>query len=362
MPSLAALSKNPMLSQSPLGAYTDAQYEGDLAVLQNDIAKRYANEIQKLGYTDEQGNVIPGSLEVEANRNMTEYERQKGLAAEGVTQESQRQGTLFSGYRGTQQGRAEFPWSNAMARTQTDLGLGLGGARENIAGLMGEYSARMQQLLGLAAGRRAAAITNNPPGPGGNPPGGGPPGGGPPAGGGPGEGEPGSTVPPVTPNTTGADPNAYGGVQSGLLPGDEPGAVYDYVPGGGDLGTSSYTPPVTPNTTGANPSSYGGVASPGTEAAYPYQAGPTSTPGPLVHPTPNTTGAEPNAAGGVQSGYQPGDVPGEIYPYVSAVQAAQADPATAAVVTLPVSHEDIATAAAKRVKNAYKGLEMTPEF
>jgi hypothetical protein len=329
MPTVAAMSRNPMLSQSPLGAYTDAKYEADLATLQNDIAKRYATEIQKLGYTDEQGNVIPGSLEVEANRNMTEYQRQMGLAGEGVTQESQRQGTLFSGYRGTQQARAEFPWSNAMARTQTDLGLNLAGSRENIAGLMGEYSARMQGYLADAAARRAAAITqagtgtgnaNNPPG------GGGPPGGG-----------PGDTTTDTTDTTDTTTPQ---GEQPYQIPnelprgspgsGEGPGPVVDPTsptPGlypdnpyhvGGVLAAGEGGQDTTPGPVIANPNGTGAPGVPGPTLVAPPQYN-VPPPGAYIppNPTPNTTGASPYSAGGVLSPLQPGEDPNAVYDYVA---------------------------------------------
>jgi hypothetical protein len=47
---------------------------------------------------------------------------------------------------------------------------------------------------------------------------------------------------------------------------------------------------------------------------------------------------------------------------VDAVQQAHADPGTAAMITMPVSTTDLAQAAAKRTKDLYKGLDMTPEY
>ena len=59
-------------------------------------------------------------------------------------------------------------------------------------------------------------------------------------------------------------------------------------------------------------------------------------------PTPNVFGASPDYAGGVLG------VPTDGY--TQTVQAAKNDPGTGAVITMPISTEDMAKAAAKRVK------------
>src|SRR5215831_9036155 len=100
-PNVGTINRNPMLPQSPLGAYTDAQYLQENAALRNDIATRYGNIIQQLGYTDENGNYIPGSVEVNANRQLSDLQNSLRLADEDVTNQARAGGTLFSGLRGT---------------------------------------------------------------------------------------------------------------------------------------------------------------------------------------------------------------------------------------------------------------------
>lgn len=126
-----------------------------------------------------------------------------------------------------------------------------------------------------------------------------------------------------TPNITGSDPNYYGGVQSGLQPGEDPNARYSYVDQPLVTPPELSLPP-TPNTTGADVNSYGGVLSgyqqgeaPGT--VYPYVDAPLTqaySPYAPIQPTPNMTGADPNSYGGVLSPLQPGEDPGTIYNYV----------------------------------------------
>lgn len=157
------LKKNPMLPQHPLGAYTDAKYESDIALLQNEVSKRYADILQQLGYTDETGNFIPGAVETNANRMQMDLSRSMDLAREQVTRESQQQGTLFSGIRGTRTGRAEFPFANDKARLDTEVPLQLQQLYENAGGLVSEFTMRQNGLLADAAARRAATAVKSDP-------------------------------------------------------------------------------------------------------------------------------------------------------------------------------------------------------
>lgn len=165
VPTNQRLGKNPMLPQHPLGAYTDAQYEAQQAELQAEISKRYADILQQLGYTDDQGNFIMGSAEVNAGRTRNDLEHQMGLARDEVTKQAQQQGTLFSGIRGTLQARAEYPMANAEARLASDLPVQLQQLYEQAGGLVSEYTLRQNHLLADAAARRAPDVTKPPPTP-----------------------------------------------------------------------------------------------------------------------------------------------------------------------------------------------------
>jgi hypothetical protein len=160
VPQSQQLSKNPQLPQHPLGAYTDASYEADVADLRREISQRYADVLQQLGYQDPAtGQFIMGSVETEANRQRALQQRELGLAGEGVTQDMQRNGTLFSGYRGTQQARAEFPYVQAISDITRTLPGDLSSLYEKGAGLIDEFTTRNGRLLADAASRRAADIT-----------------------------------------------------------------------------------------------------------------------------------------------------------------------------------------------------------
>jgi hypothetical protein len=114
------LNRNPMLPQHPLGAYTDSQYEAELAQLKFEVAQRYNDVLQQLGYTDDNGNFVPGQVEIDSNRQKSELARNIQLADEQTTQQHQQQGTLFSGLRGTNQARAEYPFVNAMGQRASE--------------------------------------------------------------------------------------------------------------------------------------------------------------------------------------------------------------------------------------------------
>jgi hypothetical protein len=176
------LSANPMLPAHPLGAYTDSQYEAQDAILRNQIAKQYADLLQQLGYRDNSGNFIMGSVETEANKQKQELARSQQLAAQGVTDQAQRDGTLFSGMRGTLQARAEDPYVRQQADLAASTPLTIQQLYERASGLSNDYVLQSNQNIAEAAQRAAAGITANPPGGGG-----------------------GGDVAPVTPP---ADPNA----------------------------------------------------------------------------------------------------------------------------------------------------------
>lgn len=172
------MQRNPQLPQHPLGAYTDAQYEAAVAALRSNVAKQYADVLQKLGYQDEQGNFIQGSVETEANRQKGLLGRSMGLAREDVTHQHQQNGTLFSGLRGTDQARAEFPYTDQIGQLEVQTPLTLAQLYEQASGLMSDYTINDNQLLADAAARAAARIQTQPSDPGAGGGGTPPPGGG----------------------------------------------------------------------------------------------------------------------------------------------------------------------------------------
>lgn len=163
VPASNQLTRNPMLPQHPLGAFTDSQYEADDAILRRNVAQQYSDLLQQLGYTDDNGQFIQGSVEAEANKQAANLTRQQDLAREQVTKDAQNQGTLFSGIRGTLQARAEDPYVRSRADLMAATPLSLQQLYERAAGLSGDYVLQQNQELAAAAARRAQGIIENPP-------------------------------------------------------------------------------------------------------------------------------------------------------------------------------------------------------
>ena len=164
VPSNMQLPRNPQLPQHPLGAYTDSIYEAALAQLQNQISKQYADILQQLGYMDDQGNFVQGSVEANARKSEADLRRQADLATEDVTKQHQQLGTLFSGLRGTDQARATEPIVNQIGQIETDTPLTLAQLYEKASGLTNDYVLGQNQLIADAASRAAAAQLGNPAG------------------------------------------------------------------------------------------------------------------------------------------------------------------------------------------------------
>jgi len=158
------LQRNPMLPQTAMGQYTDSQYEQDIAQAQHDMATQYADILQQLGYVDQNGNFVQGSVESQANRQQADLQRQMQLADEQVTQQHQQLGTLFSGLRGTDQARAEYPMVTGISDLMTQTPLTLQQLYEKAGGLTEAYNLAQNQALINAANRRSAALTAAPPG------------------------------------------------------------------------------------------------------------------------------------------------------------------------------------------------------
>ena len=157
----AQLPTNPQLPQHPLGAYTDSMYEAQIAQLRQQIAKQYNDVLQQLGYTNAEGQFVPGQVEIEANKQRSILGRNLQLADEGVTQQAQQQGTLFSGLRGTQQARAEFPFQSALSDLEVSVPKQLTDLYGQGTDLLSQFNTQQNLYLAEAAQRQAANIAAN---------------------------------------------------------------------------------------------------------------------------------------------------------------------------------------------------------
>jgi hypothetical protein len=158
------LTKNPMLPQLPTTGDLDSQYMAAEAQLRQQVAQQYADILQQLGYVDESGNFLPGSVSVNAARQQSDLGRQSDLAGENVTQQAQQQGTLFSGKRAENTAKAQEPFQRQIAQLGVDTPLSLGHLYEQAAGLVDQYTLQNNLMLAQMAGRRAAAAATNPAG------------------------------------------------------------------------------------------------------------------------------------------------------------------------------------------------------
>jgi|SRR5215831_19127938 len=149
---------NPMLPQMPATGDLDSQYLAEEAQLRASVAQQYADILQQIGYTDQNGNFIPGSISVGAGRQAEDLQRQSDLAAEDVTNQAQVSGTLFSGVRARDTARAQQPYQSALARLGVDTPIQIGGLYEHAAGLLDQYTLQNNLYLAAMAQRRAAAI------------------------------------------------------------------------------------------------------------------------------------------------------------------------------------------------------------
>jgi hypothetical protein len=157
------LPQNMGIDSPPPDAPIDSQYLTDEAGLRADISGQYQDELGYLGYTDDQGNYIPGSLLTDAQINEAQYEQQRQLAIKQNTQNAQQQGTLFSGIRAQQQAEAESPYIQSIAGIEQRLPVDMASHYEKAAGLISSYNNQQSALLASAAARAAAAASANPP-------------------------------------------------------------------------------------------------------------------------------------------------------------------------------------------------------
>lgn len=145
--------QNPMLPLTT--AQTDSLYTAENEMLRAEIAKKYADILVQLGFTDETGGFIPGSVSVKAGRQQREYEYGSDQATKSVTEEAMRGGTLRSGRRSTETAKAQHPFQQAIANLMTDTPLELAGLNRDAASLIDQYVLQNNILLSQAAARAA---------------------------------------------------------------------------------------------------------------------------------------------------------------------------------------------------------------
>jgi len=159
------LNWNPQLPPPPAGAHTDAQYTADEAILRHGIINQYHDILQQLGYTDDKGNFIPGSVEVEGNRRRNELGYLMNQADLGVTRQQQQRGTLFSGRRGDELAQAQHGLITSRAQLEEDLPRQLAALYSHAGGVIGDYTDQNAGLLAAAAARYVPPAVPPPPDP-----------------------------------------------------------------------------------------------------------------------------------------------------------------------------------------------------
>jgi hypothetical protein len=150
----------------PGGTYTDPTYLQQDAILRNNINQRYGAFLDQLGYTDANGNYIPGT--VVQNASAAEDLARQGISDADLQNQytMQRGGTLFSGYRGTAQEKLEEPYWQSIAKTELAVPQQMGQAYTGAENLVSAYNQQNLINLGNAAARATAWSTKNPPPPG----------------------------------------------------------------------------------------------------------------------------------------------------------------------------------------------------
>jgi len=154
--------KNPSLITHPLGAQTDDLYESAVAQLQFDTQSRYASLLQELGFMDDSGQFMPGTLETDASRQRGELERQRELGLQDVIENAVRGGTVFSGRRAKLQSQTQQPFDSAIAELTTRLSRELANRFQGVGGLTQQFELGRNQLLAEAAERIKMGLMGGP--------------------------------------------------------------------------------------------------------------------------------------------------------------------------------------------------------
>ena len=153
---------NPQLVTHPLGKQTDDQYEAAVAQLVHGTNTSYANILKELGFLDETGKFLPGTLETQAARDRFELERQRELARRSVDEGAMRGNTVFSGRRAKLLDDASSPYDTGIANLGTQLSQALAQRYGDLGNVTKEFELQRNLLLSDAAERIAALIAAKP--------------------------------------------------------------------------------------------------------------------------------------------------------------------------------------------------------
>jgi hypothetical protein len=162
------IPKNPQLPQTPMGAYTDSIFEALDAQLKAQYQRKFNDLQQQLGYIDDKGNIIQGTIESDANRQRADLWRNKWLAATDAINSAQQAGNYFSGYYAIDRARKEQPFVQAMADLDVSVPKQLNQVIEQMGQSYEDYNLQRNQGLADAAARQADAARQA--GAGGTPP------------------------------------------------------------------------------------------------------------------------------------------------------------------------------------------------
>jgi hypothetical protein len=154
--------QNPTLVTHPLGAQTDDIYESSVAQLAFDTQSRYASLLQELGFIDDAGTFLPGTLETDAARQRADLERQRGLALDEVVNNAIRGGTVFSGRRAQRTAETQQPFDAAVTELTTRLSRELANRFQGISGLTQQFELGRNMLLSEAAERIKQSLMTGP--------------------------------------------------------------------------------------------------------------------------------------------------------------------------------------------------------
>jgi len=142
-----------------LGPNVDSIYLAANAMLRYQAQQNYADILQQLGYTNDQGQFVMGDVESQGihDKQVADYNRLQAI--QDTTNAMQNAGTLFSGYRGYAQARAEHPYVQQIADIDVSVPKQLASLYEKASGVITNYTLQDQQNLADAAARIAAGMT-----------------------------------------------------------------------------------------------------------------------------------------------------------------------------------------------------------
>jgi hypothetical protein len=152
----------PALETHPLGARTDDIYEAAVAQLRQQTQSQYMQALGELGFMDEAGNFIPGTLETEAVRQRADIGRQREAALQQVLEDAVRGGTVFSGRRAERTAKAQTPYDAALANLETVLGRQIGERYSSLGDLTRQFELNRNALIADAAARYQASLEGGP--------------------------------------------------------------------------------------------------------------------------------------------------------------------------------------------------------